>query len=323
MQQHHQRRNTLALSGAGDRDRGVALLLAFFLGWCGVHHFYLGNTLAGIMSVLFFWTGIPSLIGLVNLVQLAVMTPERFEQKYNGYAPGKEQDSVLDAHLNPYRLAEQRPEDVFDLNYTPQQTERFAELVQHLNHLTQMGTLKLMGAGGQATEVTLLTNPIAVGDQTLPTLTLQAPGISILFTPLQVIAKQGNRLGMASYSNLISAFSAIGSTHAQSDSSTPESPLAELLDNLFRGEQDYKQIKEEYHQHKKEIKQELKTHLNSLLQEGKTPSFLQQRKPIIVPLQDEAQITLSVPGLTLALSSPEESDLQAVYQALGNLKASL
>ena len=41
-------------------------LIAIFLGWIGIHRFYAGRWLSGIMYLLFFWTGIPWLLGLIE-----------------------------------------------------------------------------------------------------------------------------------------------------------------------------------------------------------------------------------------------------------------
>lgn len=44
----------------------VAAILAFVLGWVGVHKFYLGNMKSGIIYLLFFWTLIPFFISIVE-----------------------------------------------------------------------------------------------------------------------------------------------------------------------------------------------------------------------------------------------------------------
>lgn len=49
------------------KSRAVACLLALFLGWMGAHKFYMGNTKAGILYLLFSWTGIPMIIALVEV----------------------------------------------------------------------------------------------------------------------------------------------------------------------------------------------------------------------------------------------------------------
>lgn len=47
-------------------DRIAAAILAILLGDFGIQHFYTGQTLRGILDILFCWTGIPAIIGLVE-----------------------------------------------------------------------------------------------------------------------------------------------------------------------------------------------------------------------------------------------------------------
>jgi TM2 domain-containing membrane protein YozV len=48
------------------RDEVVGVLLAIFLGTFGIHHFYLRRTGLGILYLLFFWTGVPALLGFIE-----------------------------------------------------------------------------------------------------------------------------------------------------------------------------------------------------------------------------------------------------------------
>lgn len=48
------------------RSRNVAGILAIMTGAIGLHKFYLGQWKKGIFYVLFFWTGIPGLLGLLE-----------------------------------------------------------------------------------------------------------------------------------------------------------------------------------------------------------------------------------------------------------------
>ena len=49
-------------------------LLAFFLGTFGAQEFYAGNTRAGVLSLLFCWTGIPTIYGIYKFI-IAVAKP--------------------------------------------------------------------------------------------------------------------------------------------------------------------------------------------------------------------------------------------------------
>jgi TM2 domain-containing membrane protein YozV len=64
------------------KDRITAALLAFFLGGFGVHHFYLGNTLIGVIYVIFCWTLIPAIIAFVEFIILMTMSDKKFAAKY-------------------------------------------------------------------------------------------------------------------------------------------------------------------------------------------------------------------------------------------------
>jgi TM2 domain-containing membrane protein YozV len=46
-----------------EKNKLVAALLAIFLGGIGAHKFYLQKTGMGILYLVFFWTGIPPLLG--------------------------------------------------------------------------------------------------------------------------------------------------------------------------------------------------------------------------------------------------------------------
>ncbi len=51
---------------ANRKDEVAGVLLAFFLGTFGAHHFYLRRNGLGVLYALFFWTGIPTLCGFVE-----------------------------------------------------------------------------------------------------------------------------------------------------------------------------------------------------------------------------------------------------------------
>lgn len=51
---------------AVQKDELLGVLLAIFLGSFGAHHFYLRRTGLGILYLVFFWSGIPGLVGIVE-----------------------------------------------------------------------------------------------------------------------------------------------------------------------------------------------------------------------------------------------------------------
>ena len=55
-------------------DKTTYCLLAFFLGGIGIHQFYAGKTLYGVLHILFCWTLIPSIIAFVQFI-IAICKP--------------------------------------------------------------------------------------------------------------------------------------------------------------------------------------------------------------------------------------------------------
>ena len=64
------------------RSRVAAAIFAILLGGIGIHKFYLGRIGQGILYILFCWTFIPALIGLIEGIIYLTMTDDAFIQKY-------------------------------------------------------------------------------------------------------------------------------------------------------------------------------------------------------------------------------------------------
>ncbi len=71
-----------ASSSKMDERKLAAGLLAILLGGLGIHKFYLGDTGKGILYLCFCWTGIPSIIGIIEGVIFLTQSDEEFNQKY-------------------------------------------------------------------------------------------------------------------------------------------------------------------------------------------------------------------------------------------------
>ncbi|MEH2289828.1 NINE protein [Nostoc sp.] len=69
------------------KTKSTAILLCFFGGGLGIHKFYLGENVAGILYLLFCWTFIPALIAFVEFFGLIVMSDTEFNTKYNKGLP--------------------------------------------------------------------------------------------------------------------------------------------------------------------------------------------------------------------------------------------
>lgn len=65
----------------------LAGVLALLLGGIGIHKFYLGHTLSGIIYLIFSWTGIPVFLGFIDGICLFCMSSESFNRKYNKQVP--------------------------------------------------------------------------------------------------------------------------------------------------------------------------------------------------------------------------------------------
>ena len=77
-----QRMEDVPLARPLGKSRGLAIVLAVMTGTFGLHRFYLGRKLSGVLYFLFFWTGIPMLLGMFEAVRMAVMSEWDFKEKY-------------------------------------------------------------------------------------------------------------------------------------------------------------------------------------------------------------------------------------------------
>ena len=64
------------------KSRLTAALLALLLGGIGIHKFYLGRIVQGVLYLLFCWTFIPAIIGLIEGIVLLSMSDKDFIYKY-------------------------------------------------------------------------------------------------------------------------------------------------------------------------------------------------------------------------------------------------
>ena len=65
------------------KNKTVTAILALLLGTFGVHRFYLGQLLYGIIYLILGFTGIGTLLAVIDFVIFLLMSDAEFDQKYN------------------------------------------------------------------------------------------------------------------------------------------------------------------------------------------------------------------------------------------------
>jgi len=64
-----------------EKSRVAAGLFGILLGGLGIHKFYMGKIGVGLIYILFCWTGIPAIIGLVEGILYLTESDEKFASR--------------------------------------------------------------------------------------------------------------------------------------------------------------------------------------------------------------------------------------------------
>ncbi|CRF34225.1 membrane protein [Brachyspira suanatina] len=90
----------------------ICSAISLIFGGIGIQKFYLGQTKRGILYVLFFWTGIPYLLCIVDLIRFIFMTEKEFNITYN-------KDYLENiSHENDYKHYKSKFDDAIDAEYS-------------------------------------------------------------------------------------------------------------------------------------------------------------------------------------------------------------
>ena len=76
------RQKSAPMFTASSKSRQTAGILAILLGGLGVHKFYMGKAGIAFLYIIFCWTFIPAIIGLVEGIIYLTMDDESFSTKY-------------------------------------------------------------------------------------------------------------------------------------------------------------------------------------------------------------------------------------------------
>lgn len=74
--------SSFSATAPNGKSKLAAALFAIFLGGLGIHKFYLGRVVWGIVYLLFCWTFIPAIIGFIEGILLLVMSETEFNRKF-------------------------------------------------------------------------------------------------------------------------------------------------------------------------------------------------------------------------------------------------
>jgi TM2 domain-containing membrane protein YozV len=69
------------------KDRSIAIILCFFMGFFGIHKFYLGKITDGVIYLLFGVTGIPAIFAFFDFFGLCFMSDREFQARFNHSHP--------------------------------------------------------------------------------------------------------------------------------------------------------------------------------------------------------------------------------------------
>ena len=84
------------------KSKSTATILAIFLGWLGIHRFYVGQKLWGIIYLFSF--GLCGIF-LIDAILWLLGSQEKFDKKYNSQAIQREQSQVQKDILNELKKA--------------------------------------------------------------------------------------------------------------------------------------------------------------------------------------------------------------------------
>ncbi len=71
------------LEKRSSKDRILAGLLAIVFGSLGIHKFYLGRPGWGVIYILFSWTFVPGVVGIIEGIYYLCMSDQSFRVKYS------------------------------------------------------------------------------------------------------------------------------------------------------------------------------------------------------------------------------------------------
>lgn len=97
------------------RNRTAALVICFFSGGLGIHKFYLGKNVEGILYLVFCWTLIPSIIAFFEFLGLCFMSDREFDARFNYGTPNQLGQSSNQQMGMPHKSSKEATSTLYEL----------------------------------------------------------------------------------------------------------------------------------------------------------------------------------------------------------------
>lgn len=90
------------------KDKTTAAIFALFLGWLGIHRFYLRQPGLGVLYLILMFFGISVVLGIIDAIVLLAMDPAEFDRRYNEEKDGRARPDYQPKTRRYQRRSEQR-----------------------------------------------------------------------------------------------------------------------------------------------------------------------------------------------------------------------
>ena len=139
------------------KSKTVAAILAFLFGGLGAHKFYLGEFGKGLFYLMFCWTGIPYLAGVIEGVIYLTMSDHNFNLKYNNHLFYQQVPNAIPANFGATNNAQSQTNNQAQnvtINLGSELKEQLAakQITQESNYIEEIKQLNLLRQQGILTE---------------------------------------------------------------------------------------------------------------------------------------------------------------------------
>lgn len=127
------------------KNKYIAATLAVALGFFGIHEFYLERNFLGLLLLLFCWTGIPFILGIISGVKILLTSKQDFDKRWNSNIDKhdiRSKEATNSETISYRELQESKSEEIQDTERTsgsklPEALIKLQDLVNKTEELNQ------------------------------------------------------------------------------------------------------------------------------------------------------------------------------------------